>query len=186
MTVLTGLKVAIGTSTKTVFQKAIDPFHRPGRSSAKPPPLLRLPGDRHGRRIDKRREIEFPPVEVPDAADQIDGVEVRGGRPDGTLFRVVPVNLRLLDDLQRGPPPVSILNPERTAARLPSFFTIPQTLRGRLSFRKRNDRRSATESSRKPVEKPMFTLFSAKSRIRSNSSSAPPPARSRTEAKISC
>ena len=33
-TVLTGLKVSSGTSTKTVFQKAIDPFHKPGSSSA--------------------------------------------------------------------------------------------------------------------------------------------------------
>jgi len=33
-TVFTGLKVSRGTSTKTVFQNAIDPFHSPGSSSA--------------------------------------------------------------------------------------------------------------------------------------------------------
>lgn len=34
LTVFTGLKVRAGTSTKTVFQPAIAPFHSPGRSSA--------------------------------------------------------------------------------------------------------------------------------------------------------
>ena len=33
--VLTGVKVSDGTSTKTVFQCAIAPFHRPGRSSTR-------------------------------------------------------------------------------------------------------------------------------------------------------
>src|SRR4030042_1087266 len=32
--VLTGLNVSRGTSIKTVFQNAIDPFHSPGNSSA--------------------------------------------------------------------------------------------------------------------------------------------------------
>src|SRR4029079_2705306 len=33
-TAFTGLNTARGTSTNTVFQWAIEPFHRPGRSSA--------------------------------------------------------------------------------------------------------------------------------------------------------
>ena len=33
-TVLTGLKVSIGTSTKIVFQSLIAPFHKPGNSNA--------------------------------------------------------------------------------------------------------------------------------------------------------
>src|SRR5207247_11037794 len=33
-TVLTGLNVLRGTSTKTVFQRAMAPFHRPGSSRA--------------------------------------------------------------------------------------------------------------------------------------------------------
>src|SRR5690606_1208696 len=33
-TVFTGLNVVNGTSTKTVFQKAIPPFHNPGSSNA--------------------------------------------------------------------------------------------------------------------------------------------------------
>ena len=34
ITVFTGLNVSIGTSTNTVFQSAIAPFHSPGRSRA--------------------------------------------------------------------------------------------------------------------------------------------------------
>ena len=33
-TVFTGLKVLKGTSTNTVFQSLIEPFHKPGNSSA--------------------------------------------------------------------------------------------------------------------------------------------------------
>ena len=34
LTVFTGLKVPSGTSTKTVFQSLIEPFHNPGSSKA--------------------------------------------------------------------------------------------------------------------------------------------------------
>ena len=39
LTVLTGLKISTGTSTKAVFQKAMEPFQRPGSSRA----LMGLP-----------------------------------------------------------------------------------------------------------------------------------------------
>ena len=101
LTVLTGLKVATGTSTKRVIQLAMAPFQRPGSSCdlmVRAPLVFLLMNPVCG--VDELAEVEITAAVVLGAADEVDGVEVGRGLEYFLLLRVVVVDLRRFDNLE--------------------------------------------------------------------------------------
>ena len=104
----------MGTSTNTVFHRAIAPFHRPAPERLQRPPLLRFRRNKTGLRIDVTRQIELTAEIIPHPADEIYGVEMRRRGHQTPCCGAIWDDSAICNDLAA----VGLPHPKRPAARL--------------------------------------------------------------------